>query len=74
MGSNIPLLSRDGVPASTVHLPRGDWALRLAVNTGLAQTYRNGQALEIFRKWFEPVGLRINGVMLAVYQFGALPD
>jgi len=26
MGSNIPLLSRDGVPASTVHLPRGDWA------------------------------------------------
>lgn len=57
-----------------IALPRGDWALRLAVNTGLAQTYRNGQALEIFRKWFEPVGLRINGVMLAVYQFGALPD
>ncbi len=23
--SNTPLLSRDGVPASTVHLPRGDW-------------------------------------------------
>ena len=57
-----------------IALPRGDWALRLAVNTGLAQTYRNGQALEIFRKWFEPVGLRPNAVMLAVYQFGALPD
>lgn len=25
MSTNSPLLSRDGVPASTVHLPRGDW-------------------------------------------------
>ena len=25
MRSDTPLLSRDGVPASTVHLPRGDW-------------------------------------------------
>ena len=25
MRSNSPLLSRDGVPASTVHLPRGEW-------------------------------------------------
>jgi hypothetical protein len=25
MRSNTPLLPRDGVPVSTVHLPRGDW-------------------------------------------------
>jgi len=55
-------------------LPRGDWALRLAVNTGLAQIYRDGQAVEIFKKWFEQIGLRPSAFMIATYQLGALPD
>jgi ABC-type amino acid transport substrate-binding protein len=42
-----------------IALPRGDWALRLAVNTGLAQTYRSGKAHEIFKKWFEQIGLNL---------------
>ena len=57
-----------------IALPRGDWALRLVVNTGLAQTYRGGQASEIFKKWFEQVGLRPIGLMGAAYQLGALPE
>jgi glutamate/aspartate transport system substrate-binding protein len=57
-----------------IALPRGDWALRLAVNTGLAQAYRSGQALEIFKKWFEQIGLRPGDVMRAVYVFGAFPE
>jgi glutamate/aspartate transport system substrate-binding protein len=57
-----------------IALPRGDWALRLAVNTGLAQAYRNGQAAEVFKKWFAQLGLKPSGLMTAVYQLGALPD
>ena len=33
-------------------LPRGDWALRLAVNTGLAQIFRSGRTVEMFERWF----------------------
>jgi glutamate/aspartate transport system substrate-binding protein len=40
-----------------ITLPRGDWALRLAINTGLAQAYRSGQVIGVFNKWFESVGL-----------------
>ena len=57
-----------------IALPRGDWALRLAVNTGLAQAYRNGQAADVFRKWFAQLGLKPSGLMTAVYQLGALPE
>jgi ABC-type amino acid transport substrate-binding protein len=55
-------------------VPRGDWALRLAVNTALAQTYRSGQGLQIFRKWFEQVGLRPSALMFATYQLGGYAD
>lgn len=55
-------------------LPRGDWAFRLAVNTGLSQIYRSGQVLEIFRRWFEQIGLQPVGVMAAAYRLGGLPD
>ncbi len=55
-------------------LPRGDWALRLAVNAGLAQAYRSGQAAEVFKKWFDQLGLKPSGLMAAVYRLGALPE
>ena len=57
-----------------IALPRGDWALRLAVNAGLAQAYRTGQAAEVFKKWFAELGLKPSGLMAAVYQLGALPE
>src|SRR5271169_359465 len=57
-----------------IALPRGDWALRLAVNTGLAQVYRSGQIIEIYKRWFDPIGLSPTVLLRAAYAFGALTD
>lgn len=55
-------------------LPRGDWAFRVAVNTGLAQVYRSGQILQIFEKWFSKVGLRPTLLLSAAFVFGGIPE
>jgi ABC-type amino acid transport substrate-binding protein len=57
-----------------IGLPRGDWAFRLAVNTGLAQVYRSGVILNLFAGWFNRVGLQMSPVMRVVYGLGALSD
>lgn len=57
-----------------VALPRGDWAFRLAVNTALAQTFRSGEVLNIFTKWFGGVAQRPNLLIGAVYLLGGLAD
>jgi glutamate/aspartate transport system substrate-binding protein len=57
-----------------IALPRGDWALRLAVNTGLAQIYRSGQIAEVFRRWFDQVGLRPGVLLGAAFALGGLAD
>jgi len=54
-------------------LPRGETALRLAVNTGLAQIYGSGDISEIFGRWFAQFGSP-TAIMQAVYIFGAIPD
>lgn len=53
-------------------LPRGDWALRLAVNTGLAQMFRGGRSIDLFQRWF--FGSRPGLLLEAVYTLGALAD
>lgn len=55
-------------------LPRGDWALRLAVNRGLAQIYGSGQIVGIFGKWFNQIGLRPGPLLLGAFTLGALPQ
>lgn len=55
-------------------LPRGDWALRLAVNRGLAQIYSSGQIVGIFGKWFNQIGLRPGPLLLGAFTLGALPQ
>jgi glutamate/aspartate transport system substrate-binding protein len=55
-----------------IALPRGDWALRLAVNNGLAQIFRSGQAGDVFQRWF--FGLRPGPLMQTVYALGSLAD
>lgn len=55
-------------------LPRGDWALRLAVNRGLAQIYGSGQIVSIFGKWFNQIGLRPGPLLLGAFTLGALPQ
>jgi glutamate/aspartate transport system substrate-binding protein len=57
-----------------IALPRGDWAFRLAVNTALAHTFRSGEILNIFTKWFGGVAQRPNLLIGAVYLLGSLAD
>jgi ABC-type amino acid transport substrate-binding protein len=57
-----------------IAMPRGDWALRLAVNTGLAQIYRSGQIVVVFKKWFEEIGLRPGALLGAAYTLGGLSE
>jgi len=54
-------------------LPRGDAALRLAVNTGLAQIYAGDEIVEIYRRWFAQFG-RPSPILEAAYALGAIPE
>jgi len=54
-------------------LPRGDWAFRLAVNTSLAQTFRSGEVLAIYNKYFGDLGFHPSVWLGAVFTFGGLP-
>jgi ABC-type amino acid transport substrate-binding protein len=55
-------------------MPRGDWALRLAVNTGLAQIFRSGEVVGVFKKWFSQIDLRPGVLLGAAYTLGGLSD
>ena len=56
-----------------ITLPRGDWQMRLAVNSALARIYRSGQIGEVFGRWFGAFG-RPGALSEAAFLFGALPD
>ena len=60
------------IEAYAITLPRGDWALRLAVNTGLAPIFRSGLIFEGFKKWFSQVGLRPGLLSQAAWALGGL--
>jgi glutamate/aspartate transport system substrate-binding protein len=62
------------IEAYAIVLPRGDWALRLAINTGLAHILRSGEIINIYKKWFEPIGLQPGPLLGAIYTLGALSD
>lgn len=55
-------------------LPRGDWALRLAVNTALAQIFGSGQVVALFQFWFDRVGLQMSPVLRIMYGLGSLSE
>jgi glutamate/aspartate transport system substrate-binding protein len=71
---SITLLMEDlSFEPYAIVLPRGDDDFRLAVNAALAQIYRSGAIVEVFRRWFG--GLGQPGVMLnATYILGAIPE
>lgn len=56
-----------------IALPRGDWQMRLAVNSALAQIYRSGAIGEIFGRWFGALG-RPGALTEATFLFGALSE
>lgn len=55
-----------------IALPRGDWALRLAVNTGLAHIFRSERTKETFERWF--FGSHPGLLLQALYALGRLAD
>jgi glutamate/aspartate transport system substrate-binding protein len=55
-------------------VPRGDWAFRLAVNTGLAQIFRTGTVVAVFNGWFGQVGLQMSPVLRIMYGLGSLSE
>jgi len=57
-----------------IALPRGDWGMRLAVNTALAEIYRSGQAVYVFDRWFAVLGMRPGFLLSAVYVLGAISE
>jgi glutamate/aspartate transport system substrate-binding protein len=71
----LALLPDDlSIEQSAIVLPRGDWALRLAVNTGLAQVFRGPAIAEVFGKWFGQFGMRPGPLLGALYALGRLSD
>lgn len=53
-------------------LPRGDWALRLAVNSALAEVYGSGLIVTVFSRWFDQIKLKPGPVLLSAFSLGAL--
>jgi len=62
------------IEAYAIALPRGDWALRLAVNTGLAPVFRSGVIFEGFRRWFGQLGVQPGVLPRAAWALGALSE
>ena len=54
-------------------LPRGDWAMRLAVDTALAQVYKSSALPEIYNRWFGMLG-RPSPIIEVMYGLGRLPE
>lgn len=54
-------------------LPRGDANFRVAVNRALAEIYRSGQILEIFRNTFG-AGFEPSAPLIVMYGLGAYPN
>ncbi len=56
-----------------IALPRGDAALRLAVNTALSQVFSSDAIDEIFNRWFAAFG-KPTALTEAVYILGSIPE
>jgi len=56
-----------------IALPRGDWAMRQAVNSALAQIYRSNAVVDIYQRWFAALG-QPGPVLEMMYGLGRLPE
>lgn len=54
-------------------LPRGDWAMRQAVDAGLAQIYKSSALPELYNRWFGALG-RPSPVLEVMFALGRLPE
>ena len=56
-----------------IALPRGDWAMKQAVDSGLAQLYRSSALPEIYNRWFGALGAP-GPVLETMFGLGRLPE
>jgi glutamate/aspartate transport system substrate-binding protein len=70
-------LSLMGDPLSyepyAIVLPRGDWAMRQAVDSALAQIYRSSALPELYNRWFGSLG-RPGPILEIMFALGTLPE
>src|SRR5262249_39559991 len=60
-------------PQALVMLP-DDLSVEPYAMTGLAEIYRDGRIVGVFKAWFDRIGLQMNPVLRIMYGLGALPD
>ena len=56
-----------------IALPRGDWAMKQAVDAALAQIYRSSALPEIYDRWFGSLGAP-GPVLETMFGLGRLPE
>ncbi|MGY4830648.1 amino acid ABC transporter substrate-binding protein [Sphaerotilaceae bacterium SBD11-9] len=56
-----------------IALPRGDWAMKQAVNAALAQIYASAALPELYGRWFAELG-KPSPVLEIMYALGRLPE
>jgi glutamate/aspartate transport system substrate-binding protein len=54
-------------------LPRGDWAMRQAVDSALAQIFKSSALPEVYARWFGALG-RPSPILEVMYVLGCLPE
>jgi glutamate/aspartate transport system substrate-binding protein len=54
-------------------LPRGDWAMRQAVDAALAQIYKSSALPDLYNRWFGALG-RPSPVLEVMFALGRLPE
>jgi glutamate/aspartate transport system substrate-binding protein len=54
-------------------MQRGDQDFALLVRAAFADAFRSGEAEKIYARWFDPLGLKIEGELLAAFRVQALP-
>lgn len=69
-----PLADDLSIEPYAIALPRGDWEMRLAVNTALAEIFRGEDIKRIFARWFGQIGLQPGVLLGAAYVLGALSE
>jgi glutamate/aspartate transport system substrate-binding protein len=57
-----------------IMIRRNDSSFRLAANKALANLFRSGQAIELYNKWFQPIGVPMNPLLQASFELNALPE
>lgn len=57
-----------------IALPRGDWAMRLTVNTALSQIMRGSEIVFIFNSWFGQLGFKPGALISATFILNGLAD